>query len=340
MKVDFGSIQRALESDDRLDDTSEANVFRVLHSVAEDLLAKKSLEICHLTDSRASFRLRLLDKWGETFDLFELFISIYLDVASSYRKAILTTSDSQDLRFPALTQIHAKSVLVLREIQSLVEAGFPDGALARWRTLHELAVCSCVIAESESSARRYILSEHIKNEKGAQSLSKHAERLKHKPFSVDQMADISRLKECALKELGDDFDEYCDYEWAKPYLEAQDLNINRNRFNLHTLEVATGLDHYRPYFMLACEKIHAPSKSNYASLALANQTGLVVGPSSSGLLTPIDLAMLSSSIIVTKFLLLFPALDSSVFLTMLRITQEKTLNSAAIAHNNNPLQML
>nr|MDC2855757.1 DUF5677 domain-containing protein [Ningiella sp. W23] len=91
-----------------------------------------------------------MEYWGATFNLFDFYIASYLDIASMYREFVLKTDDCLDLRFVALTQLHAKSVLVLREIQALIEAGYPDGAMTRWRTLHELAVCSCVIFESKN----------------------------------------------------------------------------------------------------------------------------------------------------------------------------------------------
>jgi len=81
---------------------------------------------------------------------------------------------------------------------------------------------------------------------------------------------------------------------------------------------------------LACEKIHAPSKSNYASLATSeiDDAVLVVGPSHYGHETPIDLAMLSSLITLSKFLSLFPKIDSSIFIKMISMTQDKVLESA------------
>jgi hypothetical protein len=47
---------------------------------------------------------------------------------------------SKPAKQEALGSLVTRALLVFREIISLCEAGFPDGALARWRTLHELYV--------------------------------------------------------------------------------------------------------------------------------------------------------------------------------------------------------
>ena len=328
MEYTFGEIHRQVEQEESFEKKTEDEIDSFISGVASEFL-KDSLDA--LDDGLASRRdsqSKIWKYWGATFNLFDFYIASYLDIASMYRESVLKTDDCLDLRFVALTQLHAKSVLVLREIQALIEAGYPDGAMTRWRTLHELAVCSCVIFESEKSAKYYLLSEHVKNAKGAKCYSDHAAKLNHEPYTQHELDSIASLKAAAIEELGDGYNKNSDYFWAMPFL--LEKGYKGNRPNLYDIEVKVGLDHYRPYFTLACEKIHAPSKSNYANLATSELESavLVVGPSHNGYETPIDLAMLSSLITFSKFLFLFPNFDCTIFVKMISLAQEKVIESA------------
>lgn len=327
MKYTFGEIHKQVEQDKLLKNKSEDEITSFISGVASEFLNDSLNALEDGLPSRRESQSKIWKYWGTTFNLFDFYIASYLDIASMYRESVLKTDESLDLRFVALTQLHAKSVLVLREIQALIEAGYPDGAITRWRTLHELAVCSCVIFESQKAAKYYLLSEHIKNAKGTKCYSDHAAKLNHTPYTQDELDSIASLKSSALEEIGDGYDK-SDYFWAMPFLSKK--GFKGNRPSLYDLEVKTGLDHYRPYFTLACEKIHAPSKSNYANFATSeiDDAVLVVGPSHYGHETPIDLAMLSSLITLSKFLFLFPKIDSSIFLQMISMAKEKVLESA------------
>lgn len=327
MEYTFGEIHRQIEQEESFESKTEDEIDSFISGVASEFLNDSLDALEDGLKSRRESQSKIWKYWGATFNLFDFYIASYLDIASMYREAVLKTDDCLDLRFVAMTQLHAKSVLVLREIQALIEAGYPDGAMTRWRTLHELAVCSCVIFESEQSAKYYLLSEHIKNAKGAKCYSDHAVKLNHEPYTQSELDSIASLKAAALEELGDDYNN-SDYFWAMPFLIEK--GYKGKRPNLYDIEVKVGLDHYRPYFTLACEKIHAPSKSNYANFATSelNNTVLVVGPSHYGYETPIDLAMLSSLITFSKFLFLFPNLDCTIFLKMISLAQEKVLESA------------
>jgi len=217
MEYTFGEIHKQVERDELFESKSEEQINSFISGVASEFLNDSLNALENGLPSRRESQNKIWKYWGATFNLFDFYIASYLDIASMYREYVLKTDNRFDLRFVALTQLHAKSVLVLREIQALIEAGYPDGAMARWRTLHELAVCSCVIVESQKSARLYLLSEHIKNAKGAKCYSDHAAKLNHKPYTQDELDSIALLKAAALKEIGDDYNK-SDYFWAIPFL--------------------------------------------------------------------------------------------------------------------------
>lgn len=76
--------------------------------------------------------------------------------------------EKQDYLFEALTGLHARACRVAVEIHHLLAGGFPMGALARCRTLHEIAVTMMILAdfgcmdEHPDLAERFLLHEDIK----------------------------------------------------------------------------------------------------------------------------------------------------------------------------------
>ena len=265
---------------------------------------------------RREFESRNVDKWEKAFCLFDNYIQLTSEVVSEYRKHNESTAEeAEDHQFIALIQLHAKAILVARETQALVSAGFADGALARWRTSHELAVCARAIATSKESGFRFLLSEHVKNANDMRCFEEYHQRLNHAPLTKE-MWDINLLRETeALAILGKNYDKKGDYEWARPLANENGIP-NKKRISLKTLEELVGLDHYRPYFSWACEKNHAQSKVNYANLGTScNEKNplFLVGASSFGHLEPIDCTVLSLLFTTTACLTPYPSLDTIVF---------------------------
>ncbi|MDK2644601.1 DUF5677 domain-containing protein [Vibrio vulnificus] len=317
----FGDIQNQLyELAKELDDISSEKLTEVSKSIAEPMLknylSSSSQSYQDALLERREFESRNVDKWEQAFSLFDSYIQLAFEVVSEYRKHNEASAEkAEDHQFIALIQLHAKAILVARETQALVSAGFADGALARWRTSHELAVCARAIALSKESGFRFLLSEHVKNANGMRCFEEYHQRLNHAPFTKE-MRDLNLLREAeALAILGKDYDRKGDYEWARPL--ANDNGIpKKKRISLKTLEELVGLDHYRPYFSWACEKNHAPSKVNYANLGTScnEQNPLfLVGASSFGHLEPIDCTVLSLLFTTIACLTPYPSVDTIVF---------------------------
>ncbi len=94
--------------------------------------------------------------------------------------------------------------------------------------------------------------------------------------------------------------------------------------NTFSLEKETELDHYRPYYTWACEKTHAQSKANYGNLGTNNERVFLVGPSTKGLLEPIDCTSLSLTIISAACMSYYPCMDSIVATKLLAPTSKFT----------------
>lgn len=328
MEYKYGSIKKYLEDESLMQDPSKEQFDKFVSGVADSFLsANIKLSSGTLSERIASLG-RLWKYRGNTYNLFEVYIDSYFEIAAMYRKYALTNETAKDLRFVALTQLHAKSVLVLKEMQALLEAGYPDGAMARWRTLHEISVFACIIESSCDSAKQFILSEHINNAKGAKCYSKHASELGHKPYTTEELEEIDAMEAGALEELGN-VDTRSEHFWVQPFLKENGHSVKGMSF--YILEKHTGMSKFRPYYKLACEKVHAPSKLDYANLAASDTAGVgfIVGHSHYGHETPLDLAMISSMITFSKFVGIGSVgVDHCVFMKLMLMTQDSVLKSA------------
>jgi hypothetical protein len=82
--------------------------------------------------------------WGPGFDAIYQVHVIAEEIGSDLQQ--LYGADD-DYHVGALLGLHARACLVLAEVHALMSQGFPLGAWARARSLHETAVLACVIAE-------------------------------------------------------------------------------------------------------------------------------------------------------------------------------------------------
>ena len=91
---------------------------------------------------RRGFEERLIEIWRKPIDLLELFISLAAEAGTDFNREFRHGAvRADDPIFEALTRLHGRACQVAKEILVLLRSGYADGAHARWRTLHEIAVC-------------------------------------------------------------------------------------------------------------------------------------------------------------------------------------------------------
>lgn len=154
--------------------------------------------------------------------------------------------DERGPRLEALIELHAHSILVANETVDLLRSGWPAGAEARWRTLHEIEVIALFIAKSPVTvARRYLasldLDLHRRIERKQMSLPRTKEgavlrkELKHR-------ADV------AIKKHGHAVGN--EYGWACRWLRTK-------RVRFVDLERSVAKQTRRPAYLSASSRIHA-----------------------------------------------------------------------------------
>ena len=91
----------------------------------------------------AGFRRRCYRRWRDGLDQLKMFIVMRKEYGSTFNQRERPRAvREQSYTFEATVALHARAIRVSNEILALLCEGFPDGALSRWRTLHEIAVAA------------------------------------------------------------------------------------------------------------------------------------------------------------------------------------------------------
>ena len=286
------TIQETLENDISDKDISclEARISNIVLSLvdetAEDILdqIKHNAFSGSLEDARADrlqFEQRLMEHWRRPIDLLELFITLAREAGSDFNSEFRNqTASSDDAVFEALIRLHGKACQVSNEILVLLSSGYADGAHARWRTLHEIAVISYFLSEhGQELAEKYLLHDAIQRYKLACQYQKHSGRLNQEQIPREEFDNLKVEHDRLVSEFGNPFKS--DYGWAASITHPKSPTIV-------TIEECVDLEHWRPYFKMASDNIHANSHGTYFKLGLASHQSNVIlaGSSNMGLVDP------------------------------------------------------
>lgn len=272
--------------------------------LAETLLAdsKKVLRKKRIEDRQ--FEKRNSDRWRNGFARIELVWCIAADAGSSFNQTYRPEAiQTNDCVFEALTRLHGRGLLVAREAIHLMKGGYAEGALSRWRTLHEILVVAMFIrAHGSEIAERYLLSAHFRSLEAARQLNQFAERANLKPFSIEELNGFESICSRIATQFGKEM--YAEFGWAKP---ALPLRTEKWKPRFEDLEASLDLDHWRPRYKWASQHNHAGNRYPHASLGMVESVSdvILVGPSNSGMTDPLQMvaahvSSLTASLLLTR----------------------------------------
>jgi hypothetical protein len=227
------------------------------------------------------FEKRLMEKWKVPIDLLETLLGISIELGAEFNEAHRwEASKSNDFLFDVLTRQHARSCQIGHEILALLKSGLADGALARWRTLHEIVVVSFFIQKhGQDVAKRFLSYIVVETRKEARIYQKYCHRLGYEPLRDKELKEIEQRVNDMLRTYGEDFDQ--ENGWVPK-------NISKDR-TFAEIEKSAQFDHLRPYYRMACNNVHSGSKGMKFRLGLIPTVGkelLLAGPSNYGLADP------------------------------------------------------
>ena len=153
------------------------------------------------------FRKRLNLRWNKAIEALNMCVSIAQELGEGGSE-LLRESHSSDspCLVEVLPRLHARSCQITNEVIALLETGFADGAMARWRTLHEIAVVTTLLSEKgEKLAQRYRDHRLIESYRAAKDYKACSERLGYEPIEESKFQEIKTSYEELKEKYGKKF---------------------------------------------------------------------------------------------------------------------------------------
>jgi len=232
------------------------------------------------------FRKRLRERWGNAIDLLKLIHAISIDrLERATAKASKSRAKRNLNKRHALLELHARACHITGEIIVLLEAGYSDGAMARWRTLHEVnSVAMFLMDGDDELSRRYLAHDVIEAHKALEAYLECYQDLGYKPPPKRDESRTRRAYQAALEEFGRNFRN--EYGWA-----AEALNNPNPRFN-HIAKAARQAQR-RAHYKIASYNVHAGVRGITSKLSILGDSPSPVGPTNAGLDEPGQSAVIS-----------------------------------------------
>ena len=228
----------------------------------------------------AGFRDRLHERWSEPLGKLRMLITMVREWCGEvHARQNLKRKNQSGRANKLLIRLLTRALQVSDEILCLLQNGFADGAMARWRTLHEIAVVAAVIRlHGDEIAERYIAHQHVESKRSMTKYLESAPRLGYRSLSQRVQKRIQKSYEKVIAAYGDDFK--TDYGWAAAHLK-------KKRPTFADLETSAGRAEMRSHYQMGNDNIHAGVKSMYVRLGLmGNYDALLSGRSNVGLTEP------------------------------------------------------
>jgi Family of unknown function (DUF5677) len=265
---------------------------------------------------QAAFEQRLQERWKKALDLYDTCVVIGRECGELCNKEHRPqAAKDQDLVFEVLMRIHVKACQTVSAVGVLLKSGYARDALARQRTLHELAVTASFIQKyGQETAERYWLHNVIESYKVALLNQQYAERLGETPYDPAEIEQLRIQKDALLLRFEKVF--YEQYGWAAYALgRAKGVQFKH-------IEEKVNLDHLRPYYKMASHGVHANIKGILFDIGDIHKERpgyktFLAGASAGGLADPGQLALISFSQCTQAFLTLRPDLETRLKLQVL-----------------------
>lgn len=226
---------------------------------------------------RLLFESNLQEIWGGAFDRLEILIGVSREIAtivdSNWR------NQKRRRRTPEMILAHrfqARAICIADEILVLLKSGLAGGAVARWRSLHELAVVATVVGKFKGDiAERYVSHSAITRYQATLVYQENAAALGFKPISAKTVERNLKERDRVVSKYGVQFKEA--YGWASEVL-------GRPAKKFDDIEKLAGMSALRPFYKHASKAVHGGAQGTLEPEGLRKKdTILLAGPSNYGL---------------------------------------------------------
>jgi len=268
--------------ENRLPDLIRTATENMSRDVLADLKKRWRAESRRQRKEMAGFRKRLYGRWKTPLEELRMMLTMSRELGDSVNQEIRHSPDASGRRhlIDVLARSHARACQVVEEIVCLLEGGFSDGAMARWRTLHEVAVVASFVAtHGEDLAERYVLHQAVESKRAADDYQRCQPRLGYEPLAEKEIKAVQQAYDAVIAKFGSAFGKG-DYGWAGHHL-------GKVKPTFRDIESAARVDHFRAHYRMASHNVHANPKGVFFRLGLlAESQVLLAGPSNAGLADP------------------------------------------------------
>jgi len=232
---------------------------------------------------RAQFNRRIRRQWGRALDTLDELIA----VSAESGDLVAREYSNNTFLFTAQELLRQRACQVAWEVHGLCAAGYADGAYARWRTLHEIAVVMEFMHKfGEPAAERYLHHVHVKNRKILREYEECLRELRYPPLTGEEVGLSELKKNEVISKYGHDFGN--EYGWAATDCKTADPTF------FHVRQAA-GYSFWKAHYGMANHSVHAGPHGVLFRLGHPQgaRPAALSGPSLMGLCDPLDATAIS-----------------------------------------------
>lgn len=206
-----------------------------------------------LRRDRRILSITLEQVWADAFQAYDAVAYASFELGASW--ADEHQSPARPLVWSTLLDLHSRACLVASEIGVLHRTGFPAGATARRRSLHELAVIALVLqGADEEITKRYRDCEAIEHYEDATKYQRHVSALGYRPLSDDELRLLSKRHDEVVAKWGKAIK--APNGWALP------LAPGSGSVGFGKLEEIAGVEHLGPFYRLGNHAVHGGPRAS------------------------------------------------------------------------------
>ena len=229
--------------------------------------------------------------WGEAISGLKYLNNVLLELDYLFEKANYDRKNINVYKYYVGKRIHARIVQIIEEIVALIENGYPNGAMARWRSLYELQIVLKFFAIKKDDTLFQMYYDHgilktyelekMRRENGEQTLT----------------TKVYHEYESTVEKMQYDKDKFSgEHGWAYKYIKG-----NKCRFS-DIEQQAISYSKMRIYYKHASAIIHLSALGTFDNLSAIEKTDIFpCGCSNYGLSMPGQLTVISICNVIESY---------------------------------------
>ncbi len=234
-----------------------------LSSVAEligDYISEQAIEhSLNLEKAHLERAETVQQMWGKPIEQLDIMRHIVLEwnhAAVLHRKGAYSKSNTSF----ALSKLVARAYEVVGEIITLARAGYADGALARWRSLHEICVVAMFLAPRSDKCAQMYLAHHCVEELRLLDTDRASGTVRaNNAHNYRYLYDLRRQRDAMVAKFGAAFSK--DLGWAS-------VELGRAKTTFRELENHVGLETLRRGYQEANSTVHGGALATLSRVSL------------------------------------------------------------------------